>query len=639
MGERDNVSQGTHDGTRDDTPNTIPAAHTSGALRQHHPVVVFVAGQPGAGKTRIADLVQAALNRRGGAVRVGSDLYKSRHPRYAKHLREDVRTAGADVRPDVRRWQAHIEGQLRACGFDAVVESSLADPDAFRADAHAYRASGYRIEITALATPEALSQLGILSRFLEGTANGCRFVSWNHHDTCAAALPATLSVAETEQLADRITVVRRDYTMLYTNSLVDGAWTHAPAATATLLAERARPWSARETATFRADLIDTERRLHCAPLPRDHRLAVQRDSERAAALAEPVRRVAQSTPTPPGIDYHRLSTNEHRWIFDHLIIRDLGTITAHRHPIAVYVMGQPGSGKTRTATLVQRGLHHRHPTRIAAEHFKAAHPDYVDVLGAHPRTAGERIRADYHAGRDQAQAHVRAHSGDMVIETSPDSADAFTHEVALFRQAGYGVELVVVATRAADSRQGTAVRYAETSRTDAARMTTIVGHDRCLFAVLEAVAAAEREAPVDAVTIMRRDHTTVYHNKRDTEGRWEQAPRAVTALLAEHERLYTQREAAAFLTIQRTLLAALPQHRVELDDITRLATTLMPPSTRPRPLAPFVAARLPVPVTHTAPAYVPRSETSLSHLSPTAAIASTRVGPMSSNFRPAATHA
>ncbi|WP_228472843.1 zeta toxin family protein [Streptomyces cyaneochromogenes] len=40
-------------------------------MRQQQPVPVVVASQSGAGKTPIADLMQAVLDRRGGAVRVG----------------------------------------------------------------------------------------------------------------------------------------------------------------------------------------------------------------------------------------------------------------------------------------------------------------------------------------------------------------------------------------------------------------------------------------------------------------------------------------------------------------------------------------------------------------------------------------
>ncbi|MCL8015905.1 zeta toxin family protein [Streptomyces sp. AS02] len=47
------------------------AAATRQAVRQQQPVPVVVASRSGAGKTPIADLRQAVLDRRGGAVRVG----------------------------------------------------------------------------------------------------------------------------------------------------------------------------------------------------------------------------------------------------------------------------------------------------------------------------------------------------------------------------------------------------------------------------------------------------------------------------------------------------------------------------------------------------------------------------------------
>ncbi|MGY1503587.1 hypothetical protein ACW4TU_44710 [Streptomyces sp. QTS52] len=47
--------------------------------------------------------------------------------------------------------------------------------------------------------------------------------------------------------------------------------------------KRARPWTAPETAVFRRDLARTDRRVHTELGGGDRRLAVQRDSERAAA--------------------------------------------------------------------------------------------------------------------------------------------------------------------------------------------------------------------------------------------------------------------------------------------------------------------------------------------------------------------
>jgi len=69
--------------SREVLTRVILPAWTRGAVRQDRPVVVVVGAQPGAGKTEVADLVQAALDRRGGAVRIGSDLYKADRVPYA----------------------------------------------------------------------------------------------------------------------------------------------------------------------------------------------------------------------------------------------------------------------------------------------------------------------------------------------------------------------------------------------------------------------------------------------------------------------------------------------------------------------------------------------------------------------------
>ncbi|TGZ12411.1 hypothetical protein DV517_75060 [Streptomyces sp. S816] len=219
----------------------LPGA-TRDAVRQQQPVVVVVAGQPGAGKTRIADLVQAALDRRGGSVRISPDPYKPVHQQYAAALAADVRTAGAAVRADTAWWQAAVEAHIRTMGFDAVVESAPADPDDFRAVSRAYRASHHRIEVVALATAEALSQMGIVDGLLgENAVGGGRYVAWDNHDRCATAMLTTLAVIETEHLADRITVVRRDGTVLYANERTsEGNWRRRTEADQVVRAERSR---------------------------------------------------------------------------------------------------------------------------------------------------------------------------------------------------------------------------------------------------------------------------------------------------------------------------------------------------------------------------------------------------------------
>ncbi|UVN59437.1 zeta toxin family protein [Streptomyces albus] len=527
-------------------------------MPQEHPVVVFVAGQAGSGKTAVMDLVQTALQPRGGAVRVDRDAYKAVHPRYAAFLAEDVRTAGVKVRPETYRWQAEVEAHARACRYDVVAEEALADPAAWRSSAAAYRQAGYRVEFVAL--PEVLADI------------------------------------EARHLADRVVVVRRAAEVLYANELaLDGRWSRPAGAREVLLAERSRPWSAAETGVFRRQLADADRRAYDPRLPEDWSLAVRRNAERAAALAEPLRRTAQARTAAPGVDYHRLSAEEHRWIFDELIVPDLlARSTPQERPIVVYVMGQPGAGKTRMTPMLRRTLRGR-PVRISGDDFKAAHPDYLQLLKEEPRTAGERIRADYRAWQALAEQYVRERRSDAVVETAPASAASFVNSAMLYRQAGYRVELVVLAVRAADSLQGTADRYAQVSSYGASpRFTTTSGHDTHFAALPDAVAAAEDPLVADAITVLRRDATVLYRNERSLRGEWVHPAGAAAALLIEQSRPYTAAEAARFWATHRRLCMAMPHYRDALADIAQRARPLMPPHLQPYRLpGPAAVAALP----------------------------------------------
>ncbi|MEU5092994.1 zeta toxin family protein [Streptomyces sp. NPDC021356] len=554
----------------------IPAV-TKGAVRQSRPVAVVVAGQPGAGKSEIADLVQAALNRRGGAVRICRDLYKTAHRRYHQYLTADVRTAGIRVRPDTSRWQAAVENHVRVHAYDAVIESALADIEEFRASSAAYREAGARLEVVAVATPEALSQLGILDRFLsEAVVGGGRYVSRENHDACAKGMLATLAAIEAEQLADRITVVRRDGTVLYDNELVDGNWRRRPAADRAVKYERSRPWTARETEVFRRQLSAADQRLHREVRCEDRRLAVQRDAERAAALAEPVRRIAQPRRRAPGVDYHRLSAAEHRWVFDELIAPSyLSGIVSRDDPRAVYVLGQPGAGKLLAARMVRRAMRPG-TTRLVGDDFKVSHPDYFQLLRDDPRNAGAAIRADYRAWFARAEQYVRDRRGDVLIEAAPGSVQEFLASALPYAAAGYPVELVVLAVREADSRLATALRYARALQIGGiGRFTSRSGHDTCFRALADVVAAAEQHPHITAITVIRRDGQALLRHEAGGAGR------ASWALAAERIRPYTEQEAAAFLRLYQALRRALPAHREELDEIAAMARPLMPPRVQP----------------------------------------------------------
>ncbi|WP_424217754.1 zeta toxin family protein (plasmid) [Streptomyces sp. BI20] len=533
------------------------------------PVVVWVAGQPGSGKTTTAALLHAVLSRRGTVVRIGSDLYKADHPHYPALLAADVRTAGALVRADVRRRQAEEEERARVAGFDVIVETALDDVDEARAASAAYRAAGYRIEVVALAVAEARSQLSVLDRFLDTG----RFVAWENHDTTAAALPDVLAAVEAEGLADRVTVVRRGLRPLYTNVLVEGRWERPTAAATAVRAERARPWGARRSRAFGRELVRAEVRVHDERLPVDRRLAVSRDAERAAASAEPVRRIAHPVPGPPGTGYHRLSARQHRWAFDELVAPGLVRAPARLDPVVVYLVGEPGTRMPEVRRVVGRALRPG-TVRLDAELLRGTHPDHAALVTDAPRIADELVRPDAEAWQVEAEALVRERRGDVLVLADFTTVEDFAASAGRFVRAGYRVEVVAVADRPADSRQRTLIAHARALELDVPTpLPTPADHARACRTVDAIVAAAAAHPGIATVRVVDGDQHEL--------GR---ARHALWALAAARLRPYTTAEAARFRTVQRALHRALPRLGAEIDGITAQADPLMPPGLRARPL-------------------------------------------------------
>ena len=180
---------------------------------------------------------------------------------------------------------------------------------------------------------------------------------------------------------------------------------------------------------------------------------------------------------------------------------------------------------------------------------------------------------------------------------APSSAAGFLSSALLYRKAGYRVELVVLAVRAADSRQGTADRCARVQRLGGAgRFTTASGHDTHFAALAEAVAAAERSALADSVMVLRRDGSVLYRTDAGSRKGRASAASAAGALFAEQTRPYTDQEAARFWNVQHQLRAELPHYRADLDQIAQLARPLMPAHLQQRHLPGAAAtAALPLP--------------------------------------------
>ncbi|BAL86505.1 putative zeta toxin [Actinoplanes missouriensis 431] len=235
------------------------------APSQRDPVVVFVAGQPGAGKTRTTEAVKNHLDQRGGAAVVNSDFYKPFHPEYSRLLAEDDRNAAPYTSMDGRRWMAMAEEHLIGKRADVIIETTMRDPGDFAEPAAMFRAQGYRVEAAIMAVPEALSRLGIVHRYhdqVQELGHG-RLTAQSNHDASYHGVAAAARAIDQDRIVDAATVYRRGNQELITNQLTDGGnWRWPDRSIArTIDIERNRPWTAEETSAFTRTLAKLGREM------------------------------------------------------------------------------------------------------------------------------------------------------------------------------------------------------------------------------------------------------------------------------------------------------------------------------------------------------------------------------------------
>lgn len=211
------------------------------------PVAVIVMGQPGAGKTRIADAVKQQLDERGGAAHVVGDFYKPYHPDYDNLVITDPEHASPLTSPDARRWIGMATEYVIDQRADVLLESAGRD----RADfAERFHDSGYRVEAVVVAVDEAHSRLGIVDRYQKQVADTGygRLTARETHDLSYAGVLDSADFIDRSDAVDAVAVVRRNNEVLYANARDSSrGWRREPATREAIEAERGRSWSPGET--------------------------------------------------------------------------------------------------------------------------------------------------------------------------------------------------------------------------------------------------------------------------------------------------------------------------------------------------------------------------------------------------------
>ncbi|KAH8198695.1 hypothetical protein TruAng_007154 [Truncatella angustata] len=217
------------------------------------PLAVFVVGQTGAGKTLTAPAIKEVIRaRRGEPAHFIADTYKTYHPGYSRLLAERPALASPATGTDARRWLSMAAAYAIERRIDVLVESACRHPQDFADLAQAFHLGRYRVEVAIMAVPEALSRLGILTRFYERLPEAgsrglpVRLTPRRVHDESLNGLVEAAQFVDAALVVDQVVVLRRDNLVAYSNERIGGVWKEPAITAETLLFERQRPLPERE---------------------------------------------------------------------------------------------------------------------------------------------------------------------------------------------------------------------------------------------------------------------------------------------------------------------------------------------------------------------------------------------------------
>lgn len=210
---------------------------------REQPRAFITGGQPGAGKSNLADIAKAQLIKEGGYLVIDADRYRRKHPIYGYLQKTDPIQAANFVHKDAAQWA----GELKRAGIserhNLLVDQTSKDPQALINLGDDLRKNGYQVELHVMAVNELISEQRIYSRYetqFESYGFG-RFSTKDNHDYAYNTLPLSVEAVEQSQSVDKIVIYDKDHKVIYSNELKNGEWSNPVNARTALEQERDKP--------------------------------------------------------------------------------------------------------------------------------------------------------------------------------------------------------------------------------------------------------------------------------------------------------------------------------------------------------------------------------------------------------------
>jgi UDP-N-acetylglucosamine kinase len=296
----------------------------------------------------------------------------------------------------------------------------------------------------------------------------------------------------------------------------------------------------------------------------------------------------------PEVDRTRyvLSEEENERIFREAIVPQTLTGTSQNQPVAVFVAGQTGAGKTAVTSLVDHALAQAgQAVNINLDTYKPYHPRYDELSVADDTTVGAYTSIDGHKWMEKAEAYAIENRVNVLMESAMRDPRDFEEPASRFRDAGYRVEVAILSVHESHSRLGALTRYLEQVQDfGQGRQIDPQIHDACYSGVVRSANSIDADRLADNVFVLTRSGHAVYSNHLGDDGQWTSRPGTAQAVTTERDRPRTVEETHQFarsLHHAQSLMASLPPiHQEaaadEMSTIKDLARPILQPGISPQ---------------------------------------------------------
>lgn len=198
-------------------------------------------------------------------------------------------------------------------------------------------------------------------------------------------------------------------------------------------------------------------------------------------------------------------------------------------PTLVLLGAQPGSGKSRASARLL--AEHNGMVAVSGDDLRLYHPYFRDLTTNQPEQAGPVLAE---ATRPWVRAAIQDSLDErrsLLLEGSFGDPDITIATATRFRDAGFQVRIIAIASPRVLSVVTAASRYLRDRKMDAAaRFTTLSAHDHGYDGTTRLIDSLNAIAPIDRVTIISRKGNLLFDRRRDSDTRSDVFNGALAAL-------------------------------------------------------------------------------------------------------------